>query len=134
MNKPVYLGLSLLALSKTIMYEFWYDCVKPKYGECAKFCYMDTDTFIVHVKTDSIYKDFAEDVEARFDTSNFEIDRPLPKGKNKKVIWLMKYELGGQIMREFAGLRSKTYSYLKDNNEEDKKSKRHKKVYHKKKT
>ena len=134
MNKPVYLGLSILALSETIMYKFWYDCVKPKYGECAKFCYMYTDTFIVHVKTDSIYKDFAEDVETRFDTSNFEIDRPLPKGKNKKVIWLMKYELGGQIMREFAGLRSKTYSYLKDNNEEDKKSKRHKKVYHKKKT
>ena len=65
------------------MYEFWYDYVKPKYGENAKLCYMDTDSFIVHVKTDDIYKDIAEDVETRFDTSNFEIARPLPQGKNK---------------------------------------------------
>ena len=90
MNKPVYLGLSILDLSKTVMYEFWYDYVKPKYGENAKLCYMDTDSFIVHVKTDDIYKDIAEDVETIFDTSNFEIDRPLPIGKNKKVIGLMK--------------------------------------------
>ena len=59
------------------MYEFWYDYVKPKYSENAKPCYMDTDNFIVHVKIDSIYKDFAEDVEARFDTSNPELDGPL---------------------------------------------------------
>ena len=72
MNKPVYLGLSILDLSKTVMYEFWYDYVKPKYGENAKLCYMDTDSFIVHVKTDDIYKDIAEDVETRFDTSNYE--------------------------------------------------------------
>ena len=68
MNKPVYLGLSILDLSKTVMYEFWYDYVKPKYGENAKLCYMDTDSFIVHVKTDDIYKDIAKDAEARFDT------------------------------------------------------------------
>ena len=86
MNKPVYLGLSILDLSKTLMYEFWYGCVKPKYGENAKLCYMDTDSFIVHVKTDDIYKDIAEAVEARFDTSSFQIDRPLPKGTNKKLI------------------------------------------------
>ena len=72
MNKPVYLGLSILDLSKTVIYEFWYDYVKPKYGENAKLCYMDTDSFIVHVKTDDIYKDIAEDVETRFDTSNYE--------------------------------------------------------------
>ena len=105
------------------MYEFWYDYLKPKYGENAKFCYMDTGSFIVHIKTDDIYKDIAEDVETRFDTSNFEIDRPLPKGKNRKVIGLMKDELGGKIMKEFVGLRAKTYSYLKDNNDEDKKTK-----------
>ena len=92
-------------------------------GENAKFCYMDTGSFIVHIKTDDIYKDIAEDVETRFDTSNFEIDRPLPKGKNRKVIGLMKDELGGKIMKEFVGLRAKTYSYLKDNNDEDKKTK-----------
>ena len=127
MNKLVYLGLSILVLSKTVMDEFWYNYVKPKHGENAKLCYMNTDSFIVYVKTDDIYKDIAEDVETRFDTSNFEIDRPLPKG-------LMKDELGGQIMKEFVALRAKAYSYLKDNNNEDKKSKSHKKVCHKKKT
>ena len=123
MNKPVYLGLSILDLSKTVMYEFWYDYVKPKYGENAKLCYMDTESFHVHVKTDDNYKYISEDVETKFDTSNFEIDRPLPKGKNKKVIALMKDELGRQIMKEFVGLRVKTYSCLKDNNDEDKKAK-----------
>ena len=73
MNKPVYLGLSILDLSKTVMYEFWYDYVKPKYDEKAKLCYIDTDSFIVHVKTDDIYKDITEDVEKNFDTSNYEI-------------------------------------------------------------
>ena len=98
MNKPVHLGLSILELSKILMYEFWYDYVKPKYGEKAKLCYMDTDSFIVYIKTDDIYKDIAEDVETRFDTSNYELDRPLPKGKNKKVIGLMKDELGRKII------------------------------------
>ena len=78
MNKPMYLGLSILELSKILMYEFWYDYVKPKYGEKAKLCYMDTDSFIVHVKAKDIYKDIAEDIKKRFDTSNFEINRPLP--------------------------------------------------------
>ena len=72
MNKPVYLGLSILDLSKTVMYEFWYDYVTPKYLENAKLCYMDTDSLIVHAETDDIYKDIAEDVETRFDTSNYE--------------------------------------------------------------
>ena len=121
MNKQVYLGLSILDLSKTVMYEFWYDYVKPKYGEKAKLFYMDKDSFIFHVKTDDIYKDIADDVETKFDTSNFEIDTPLPKEKNKKVIRLMKDDLGGNIMNEFVGLRVK--SYLKENNGEYKKEK-----------
>ena len=62
MNGPVYLGLSILDLSKTVMYEFWYDYLKPNYGENGKLCFMDTDSFIVHVKTDDIYKDIAEDL------------------------------------------------------------------------
>ena len=74
MNKPVYLRLSILELSKIVMYRFWYDYVKPKYDEKAKLCYMDTDRFIVYVKTDDIYKDIAEDVETRFGTSNYELD------------------------------------------------------------
>ena len=103
MNKPVYLGLSILDLSKTVMYEFWYDYVTPKYLENAKLCYMDTDSLIVHAETDDIYKDIAEDVETRFDTSSYElecnsIERPFQKGKNKKVIQLMRDELGGKIM------------------------------------
>ena len=121
MNKPVYLGLSILDLSKIAMYEFWYDYGKLKYGENAKLCYMDTYNFIAHVETDDIYKDPAEDFETRLDTSNFEIDRPLPKEENRKVTGLMKNELGGKIMKEFVGLRAKIYSYLKDNNDEAKK-------------
>ena len=124
MNKPVYLGLSMLDLNKTVMYEFWCDYVKPKYGENAKHCCMDTDSFIIHVKIDDIYKDIAEDIETRFDASKFEIDRSLLKGKNKKVIGLMKEELGGQIMKKLVGLRAKTYSYLKNNNHEDKEAKK----------
>ena len=84
MNKPVYLGLSILDLSKTVIYEFWYDYVKPKYSKYAKLCYMDRDSFIVHVKTEDIFKGTAEDFETRFDTSNFEFDGPLPKGKKIK--------------------------------------------------
>ena len=105
------------------MHKFWYDYVKPKYGENTKRCCMDTDSFIVHVKTDNIYKTVAEDVETRFDTSNFELDRAVPKGKKKDNIELMKDELGRKIMKELFGLRAKTYSYLKDNTDEDKKAK-----------
>ena len=78
------------------MYEFWYDYVKPKYGKNSKLCYMDTESFIIHVNTDHIYKDISEDVKTRFDISIFKLDRPLPKGKNKKVIGLIKDEVGGQ--------------------------------------
>ena len=86
MKKLVHLGLSILELSKILMYEFLHDYVKPKYGEKIKLCYIDTDSFIVYIKTDNIYKDIAEDVGTRFDTSNYELDRSLAKGKNKKVI------------------------------------------------
>ena len=115
------------------MYELCYDYVKPKYGEKVKLFYIDTDSFIVYIKTDNIYKDVAEDVETRFDTSNYELDRPLPKGKNKKVIGLMKDELGGKIMTKFVGLRAKTYSYLIDDGSEDKKAKGTKKCVIKRK-
>ena len=132
-NKLVCLGLSILDLSKTVMNEFRFDYVKPKYVEKLKLCYMDPESFIVCVKADDIYKDIAEDVEKRFDTSNFELDRPLSKEKNKKAIGLMKNKIGGQIMKEFVGLRAKTCSYLKDSNDEDKKAKGTQKVCHKKK-
>ena len=94
------------------MYEFGYDCAIPKYCEKLRLCYMDTDSFIEYIKTDDIYKDIAEDVESRFDTSNYELGKPLPKGKNQRVIGLMKDELGEKIMKKVVGLRVKTYSYL----------------------
>ena len=90
MIKPIYLGLSVLEISKTLMYEFWYDYMKPNY--------MDTDSFIMNIKTNDFYKDIAIDVENRFDTSNYEVKRPLQSGKNKKVIVLMTDELGRKII------------------------------------
>ena len=114
MNKPVYLGFSILEISKTLMYEFWYNYIKRKYQSNTKLCYMDTGSFVIHIKTEDFYKDIADDVKKRYDTSNYEVDRPLPKGMNKKVIGLMKDELGGKIITEFVALRPKTYSYLTD--------------------
>ena len=123
MNKPIYLGLSILDISKILMCEFWYDYMKPKYGNDMKLCYMNTDSFIMSIKTNEFYKDIDNDVEKRFDTSNDEVNRPLPTGKNKKVIGLMKDELGEKIITEFVTLRPKTYSYLINNCKEDKKAK-----------
>ena len=174
MNKPVYLGFSILELSKTLhcansvpirsysclyfpafglnaekirtiitpntetfyavlMYESCHDYVKPKYGEKAKLCYMGRDSFLLYIKSNDMYKDIEEDVETGFDTSNYELDRPLLKGKNKQVIGLMKNELSGKIMTKFVGLRAKTYSYLIDGSE-DKKAKGAKKYVIKRKT
>ena len=84
---------------------------------------MDTHSFVSYIKTEDFYEDIADDVEKRFDTSNYEVDRPLPKGKNKKVIGSMKDELGGKIMTEFATLRPKTYSYLMVDDSKAKKAK-----------
>ena len=132
MNKPIYLGLSILEISKLLMYEFWYDYMKPKYGDNVKLCYIDTDSFIMNIKKEDFYKDIANDVEKRFDTSNYECERPLPTGKNKKVIGLMKNELGGRVITEFVALRPKTYSYLTDDCKVDKKAKGTKKCVIKK--
>ena len=132
MNKPIYLDLSILEISKILMYEFWYDYMKPKYDNDVKLCYMDTDSFIMNIKTNDFYEDIVNDAENRFDTSNYEVNRPLPMGKNKKVIGLMKDELGGKIITEFITLRPKTYSYLTDDGKEDKKAKATKKCVIKK--
>ena len=95
MKKTIYLGLSILEFSKFLMYEFRYDYMKPKYLDNVKLCYMDTDSFIMNIKKEDFYKDIGNDVEKRFNASNYEVNRPLPIGKNKKVIGLMKDELGG---------------------------------------
>ena len=123
MNKPVYLGLSILEISKIKMYEFWHDYMKPKYSDKVKLRCMDTDTFTIYIKTEDFYKDIADDVKKRFDTSNYEVNRPLPIRKNKKVIGFMNDELGGKILREFVALRPIIYLYLTDDCKEHKKAK-----------
>ena len=122
MNKSIYLGMSILGISKTLMYGFWYDYIEPKYQSNAKLCHMDTDNFIIYIKTEDFYKDIADDVKNRYDTSNYEVNRPFPKVhnrikikiRNKNIIGLKKYELGGKIRTEFVALRPKTCSYLTD--------------------
>ena len=123
MNKSIYLGLSILDISKITMYEFWYDFMKSKYGNRAKLCYMDTDSFIINIKTEYFYEDISENVMERFDTSNYIYNRPLPKNVNEKVLGLMKDELGRGIITEFVALRPKAYSYKTNDNIELKKAK-----------
>ena len=126
MNKLVHLGQAILDLSKIIMYEVHYDYMVPKYGlEKIKLCYMDMDSLVYDIKTEDFYENIANDVEARFDTSGYSKTdfRPLPIGVNKKVIGLMKDELGGKIMTDFVALRPKLYSYKKLDGSEDKKYK-----------
>ena len=124
MNKPVYLGQVILDLSKIVMYEFHYDYMVPKYGlEKLKLCYMDMDSLVYHIRTEDFYEYIADNVPARFDTSRYCPNRPLPVGLNKKVIGLMKDELGGKIMTDFVALRPKLYSYKELDGSEDKKCK-----------
>ena len=125
MNKPIYLRQEILDISKTLMYEFWYDYLKPQYGNNVRLCYMDTDSFVIYIKTDDFFKYITNDVERRFDTSKYDEknERPLPIGKNKKVIGLFKDELDGKILTEFCALRAKAYAYLMEDSSEYKKAK-----------
>ena len=111
MNKPVYLGMSILDISKTLMYEFWYDYIKPKYGDRAKLCYTDTDSSVVYIKTEDFFEDISNDVERWFDTSNYDENdrRPLPINMNKRLPGLFKDVTP----------RAKTYAYLKDVDDDD---------------
>ena len=129
MNKPIYLGQAILDISKTLMYEFWYDYIKPKYGDKARLCYMDTDSFVMDIKTDDFYKDINNDVDKWFDTSNYDKNdnRPLEIGKNKKLIGKFKDELGGKVMTEFCALTAKAFAYKLDDDTEMKKAKSTKK-------
>ena len=122
MNKPVYLGMSILDISKTLMYKFWYDYIKPKYEDIAKLCYTDTDSFIIHIITKDVYRDIADDVKIWFDASNYDENdkRPLPIGMIKRAYGFFKDELGGKIMKEFVALRAKTYAYLMDDDSKKK--------------
>ena len=123
MNKPACLGQAILDLSKTLMHEFHYDYMRPKYGSKIKLYYMDTDSFVYEIETEDFYRDIAKDVEKMFDTSGYPKDdnRPLPIGENKKVLGLMKDELGGKIMTEFVALRANIYAYRKIDKEVEEK-------------
>ena len=112
MNKPVYLGMSILDISKTLMYKFWYEYIKPKYGDRVKLCYTDTDSITARIMTEEFYRDITGDAKRWFATSNYDENNktPFPIGKNKKVYGFFKDELGGKIMEEFVALRPKTYA------------------------
>ena len=136
MTKPLYLGMSILDISKTLMYEFWQEYIRPKYGDRAKLCYTDTDRFIIYIKTEDFFEDISNGVERWFDTSNYDKNdkRSLSIGRNKKVPGLFKDELGRNIMTEVVALRPKTYAYLMNDGSDHKKAKGTKKVYNKTKT
>ena len=127
MTKALYLGMLILDISKILMYKFWYDYIKPKYGDRAKLCYTDIDSFIVYIKTEDFFEDISNDAERWFDTSDYDkndkILLPLPVGKNRKVPGLFKDELGGKIMTEVVALRPKACAYLIDDGSNHKKAK-----------
>ena len=125
MNKPVYLGMSILDLSKTLMFDFHYKYIKPKYGKEAKLLFTDTDSFLYEIQTENFYKDISGDVKNRFDTSDYPEGHPsgIPTGINKKVLGMFKDEAAGKNIKEFVGLRAKLYSYKMEEGKENKKCK-----------
>ena len=125
MNKPVYLGMCILDLSKTIMYDFHYNYIKPKYGEKAKLLFTDTDSLMYEIETEDFYKDISKDVKDRFDTSDYPENHPsgIPTGINKKVLGMFKDEAAGKRIKEFVGLRAKLYSFIMEDGKENKKCK-----------
>ena len=133
-NKPVYLGMSILDISKTLMYDFHYNYIKPKYGENAKLLFTDTDSLAYKIQTEDFYRDISSDVKEKFDTSNYPKDHPsgILTGVNKKVIGMFKDEASGKQIAEFVGLRAKLYSYRVEDLYEEKKCKGVKKAVIKK--
>ena len=125
MNKPVYLGMCILDLSKTIMYDFHYNYIKPKYGAKAKLLFTDTDSFLYEIETEDFYKDISGDVKDRFDTSDYPENHPsgIPTGINKKVLGMFKDEAKGKNIKEFVGLRAKLYSFIMEDGKENKRCK-----------
>jgi hypothetical protein len=119
-DKPIYLGMSILDLSKNLMYDFHYNYIKQKYGEKAKLLFTDTDSLMYEIETEDFYEDIKDDIHSRFDTSNYPKDHSsgIETGVNKKVIGMFKDEAGGKIISEFVGLRAKLYSYKCEEREE----------------
>ena len=112
LNKPIYVGMSVLDLSKHLMYDFYYKTLKPRYPEGkVRLLYTDTDSLILQVYTKDIYDDMKKNLD-EYDTSNYSPDHPLFSNTNKKIIGKFKDELGGKVMTEFIGIRPKMYSYV----------------------
>ena len=134
MNKPVYLGMSILDLSKTLMFDFHYKYIKPKYGKQVKLLFTDTDSLLYEIQTEDFYKDISGDVKDRFDTSDYPEGHPsgIPRGANKKILGMFKDEAAGKNIKEFVGLRAKLYSYKMEEGKENKKCKGIKKAVVKK--
>ena len=124
-DKPVYLGMCILDLSKTLMYDFHYNYIKKKYGDKAKLLLTDTDSLMYEIQTEDFYKDISGDVKDRFDTSGYPLDHPsdIPSGFNKKVLGMFKDEVNGDIIDEFVALRAKLYSFKMFEGKEIKKCK-----------
>ncbi len=116
LDKPIYLGMSILDLSKTLMYRFHYDYIKPKYDENATLLFTDTDSLCYEIRTEDFYRDISGDLSKWFDTSNYDKGHPsrIPTEVNKKVVGMMKDECGGKHIKKFVGLRSKLYAYKMD--------------------
>ena len=133
-NKPVYVGFSILDLSKQIMYDFHYNYIKEKYGEKAELLMTDTDSLVYNIETEDFYEDISQDVREKFDTSNYPKNHKsgIWDETNKKVIGKFKDEFGGSIPIEFVGLGAKQYALLMDNGKEIKKNKGTKKLVVKK--
>ena len=118
--------MSILDKSKTLMYDFHYECIKQKYGENARLLFRDMDSMCYEIKTEDLFKDISNDVHEKFDTSNLGKSHPsgILTGVNKKVIGMMKLETGAKQIEEFAGLRSKLYAYkMAEDGDEEKKCK-----------
>ena len=125
-NKPVYIGQAILDLSKTLMFDFHYNYIKPKYGEKAELLFTDTDSLMYEIQTEDFYKDITPDVEAKFDTSDYPEKghkSDIPVGKNKKVIGMFKDEVAGNQITHFIGLRPKLYSFKVEDGKTEKKCK-----------
>ena len=125
-DKPVYLGMCILDLRKTVIYDFNYNYIKQKYGDKAKLLFTDTDSLMYEIQTEDFYKDIREDIENKFDASNYKTGHPIGEeciGKNKMVIGMFKDEARGKVIKEFVGLRAKLYSLKIFGGDENKKCK-----------
>jgi hypothetical protein len=131
-NKPLYVGMAILDLSKTLMYDFHYNYIKNKYGDNAKLLFTDTDSLAYEIKTEDFFEDIKQEITTKFDMSDYPKDHPLYSAKNKKVIGMFKDEAGSMQIEEFVGLRAKLYSYKMATGKEEKKCKGVKKAVVKK--